>query len=678
MAIDVLTGETIEDIAGAGLASPRAPVDLLGGEGGVDLETGAPMHIRMLVGGAPTQKDRLATLRKYAPDAQPTIGDLFGGDNFIFTHPETRRPTLYNPRGPDIGDVYSVGREGAQVAGGSLGAIAGLPAGIPGVAAGSILGTAGSEELFNIGARALGGMEDTRGPVQRAQETGVIGATGLGGPAGAGGSAAIRGGIRSGARGGREGINEAVKDMAVAAGDAGVVPSVALATRNFALDAVENILSRFPGGAGVIRRKVADTTEAIRLNVEDIATRTAREAGVDPERAGREILKGIPGEGGFIDRWEVASTKLYNKLYDFVPKERTVPVESGIAILSDLTTPVPGAEATSEVLASSFFRDLLGALTQDAAAGGGLPFGVLQSLRTAVGKKLSNVNLVDDFSRADLKRVYAALSDDIRDAAFASGGDDGLRAFTRANSHRRAGMGRIDDFLTPLVRAGGKEKIPEEVYRSLLRGAEFGASRIRAVRKSMTNAQWRVVTAGVIRRLGKGRPGQQNAAGDAFSMETFLTEWNKLDGRAKDAIFAGTGTRPALDAVARTAERARESGRAFFNNSGTTGTMAGTAMFASIGAGATGFATGAKGLVMFPVMLAVSALGSDVAARLMTSRRFVNWLANGTEINMTGLAAHLGRLGGVAAVSDNETKQGIIDLLGMLQGPGGDGFGAKP
>ena len=121
------------------------------GAGGFDIDTrGAPPVVRMAVGGAP-EADRLATIRLYYPDARP-----FGQDNFIFTDPQTNRPTLYNPRGLDIGDLYSIRPEAAEAIGGVLGGALAAPfalrgksasVGIPAAAA---TGAADGRELENL------------------------------------------------------------------------------------------------------------------------------------------------------------------------------------------------------------------------------------------------------------------------------------------------------------------------------------------------------------------------------------------------------------------------------------------------------------------------------------------------------------------------------------------------
>ena len=60
---------------------------------------------------------------------------------------------------------------------------------------------------------------------------------------------------------------------------------------------------------------------------------------------------------------------------------------------------------------------------------------------------------------------------------------------------------------------------------------------------------------------------------------------------------------------------------------------------------------------------------ADAAAGLYASMTagFVRWLAVGTKIKPSGIAAHIGRLSAVAAVSDAETKEAISEYLGLLE-----------
>ena len=93
-------------------------LDILDAGRSIDEQTGAPQNVRAAVGGAQTEADRLATIRRFYPDAQP-----FGDDNFVFTDPRTGRRALYNPPGLDLGDPISVVPEIAELVGGTVGTV---------------------------------------------------------------------------------------------------------------------------------------------------------------------------------------------------------------------------------------------------------------------------------------------------------------------------------------------------------------------------------------------------------------------------------------------------------------------------------------------------------------------------------------------------------------------------
>src|SRR3990167_2554086 len=108
------------------------------GESVIDWRSGAPKSTRLAVGAVP-EKNRLETIRKIHPDAEP-----FQNGNFLFTSPETGLSTVYNPSGPDWGDIVAGLPEVGEIIGGSIGAgvgaVAGLPAGLGGVATGGVAG----------------------------------------------------------------------------------------------------------------------------------------------------------------------------------------------------------------------------------------------------------------------------------------------------------------------------------------------------------------------------------------------------------------------------------------------------------------------------------------------------------------------------------------------------------
>lgn len=239
--------------------------ELLGGNiiigSDIDRDKGAPVNVRLRVGAAHTEKDRLATLQKFYPDAQP-----FGDDNFIFTDPETGRPTLYNEEGwtPSLGDVASVGREISGGVGGALGGAGGAVAGgvgglgvgaVPGAIVGAGLGTAGGEGAFDWVANQFLDVEDTRTAGERAADLAIAGATGM---------------IGEGAGQALKPIGKAVFGKLAGAGDnfaaferQGVEPTPAMLSPNPSVQKIESALEAAPFAQGRVLEAQTKASEQL-------------------------------------------------------------------------------------------------------------------------------------------------------------------------------------------------------------------------------------------------------------------------------------------------------------------------------------------------------------------------------------------------------------------------------
>ena len=624
--------------------------------GKIDVQTGAPFKVRGLVGAVTKPEDRLKTIQQFFPSAQP-----YGPENFIYKNPEGPGYRLYNPPGLDPGDIYSLGREAAQMGGGTAGMAAGAAAGAPGgplgmmagATIGGILGTAGAEEAAGLMARQAGAAE-TRTLPERLGETAFIGlAGGAGGPAGAMTGQAVRGApkvLMRGFREGREEAQQAIDDLA----RFGVTPSTAQVTGRSAMDSIESWLAGIPGSAGRFRKVVADTTDKVKRSLEaKIATATGRSY-VDPEMAGRTLKRGI---NQYAARFREAGGELYDKLDEFVAVESPVSTSNFTRALSEGTIDIPEVDA---LLRSPLVRKLEGVIPTE------MEYGVLKQIRSAVGRKLSSPSLMDDATTGELKSLYGAITDDMRAAAQRYGGEKAVKAWERADWYWRSGMQRIEETLEPLV----KGKVFEDVFLTMERAGRRGATRLRAVYKGLTPDQRNIVTGAVIKRMGRAVSSQQDEVGDVFSFETFLTNWNKIDEKTKDVLFQNTlGLKQDLNALARSARRVRESSQAFRNPSGTAGALIGRGMILG---GAGGAAAGAMfgnsltSALAFPLGLGGIAIGANATSRLLTSPAFVRWLARSTRIQPNGAAAHMGRLSGIAAGADPGLKEAIHDYMRAL------------
>lgn len=454
---------------------------------------------------------------------------------------------------------------------------------------------------------------------------------------------------------------------------AGVSPSVGQVTQKSGTQGAESIISKAPGGVG----KMADFREgqqdALAAKVDTLADRLGNVTSA--ERAGDIIVKGLTGEGGFVDRFQQAQKIAYDKLDALIPPQMRVVPQQTLDTLDFLAAPVAGAKATTGGLVNAKVKTLRDDIVADirsnaqpsvsgAPGTAGIPYEALASIRSRVGAMLGQDEAISGAPRAELKRIYAALSQDMKAAAVATGDPRALQAFNRANSLTKAGHQRIDDVLQSVI----DKKLPEIVYRSATNMADMklGASKIRTVLKSLKPEEADAVRGMFLRQLGKATGSNQNAAGDQFSSETFLTNWSgKISPEAKTALFGRGQMRSDLDAIAKTAYDIRAANKAMGNPSGTAQNVA-PYMVGSAVAGAAG--SGQYGLA---ALIATQPLIANSGARLMTNQAFVRWLAN--EIKTPQGAYTQGSLQGLLDVMKDQPQSVQDDVKGYVSSVEGQG-----
>lgn len=614
-------------------------------------QSGAPASVRAAVGSMPDANTRLQAIRKYAPDAQP-----HGDGNFVYTDPKTGKPTIYNPEGLDAGDIASLLPEAAEAVGGAVGAVGGGAAGTaaaPGIgtAAGAIAGAgsgaAATKAAVEHAAMAHMGVADDRSAGQQVKDAATdfalnAGGQGAGMAVGAGARALVRGAMRGGAAG-QTATRQAIADL----DRFGSTPSVAQATNNATLDSIESLTAKVPGGAGVIRQAAQKQSQAVEAQVAAKLKNLNSNVAPNTLAAGNAATQGV---SDFVTNFGDKADVLYSKLDSYIPSDTTIPVTNTERTLAEIITPAKGAPNVSATLANPKLAQLADALGKD-SSNGAVTYGVMKDLRSSIGRRLGSPQLTDDIPRAELKRVYGSLTDDLRLAA-QNVSPQAVQAFDRASTFYKAGMDRIDTMLSPIV----QNKLPEQVFASLESAGRQGPTRLRALRQSVDSQQWQAIAGTVADRLGKAAAGQQGVDTANFSFQKFLTNWQRLDPQAKDVLFSGPnmgGIRGDLDALARASERIRDSSKAFANPSGSGGAVAGTTMgLAAVGGALTG---------NFHLLGVLGAAigGAHMGAKLLTSPTFVKWLAGSTRVAPNGVGAYIGRLSAIANNSDADTRDAI-------------------
>ncbi len=283
---------------------------------------------------------------------------------------------------------------------------------------------------------------------------------------------------------------------------------------------------------------------------------------------------------------------------------------------------------------------------------GKLPYEALRKLRTLVGGELENTSLVSDVPRSKWKAVYAALSRDMEAAATTP---EAKQALDRANRYFNARAKRIDEIDRVIDRNGGAEKI----YQAVMGGVKDGGSTLRAVMQSLPEEGQKAVTAAALRRMGLANPGAQDAAGEAFSAATFLTNWNKASPEARRALFDryGPGFSKNLDKISKVAERIKESQGTLSNASGTARQGVGLGYWGSIAASvltgnlATAGALGAGGA------------GANILSRVLTNPRTVRWLADNTDRPIGALPAQINVLKRVGSENNDADATELAEAL---------------
>ena len=523
-----------------------------------------------------------------------------------------------------------VGEASKALVGTGLSAGAGLAAGAPQLAAQPLMQAMST--LSGSGAQQAAQAADM-GPAGQTV-AGLVG--GLLPGAGAGAQGALRMAMRGG-EGGRANMANNIENFAAA----GTTPSVGQASQSAIPQYLESLLAKVPGGASVMAKKAATQADEIGAGLASKANAMA--PGADAEMAGSAIQRGITGDGGYVSRFKETASKLYDALDKHVPPQTPMEVKATKAYLQKAVSPTKGAENTSSLLVNPKLKEIDAALSADleAAASGTLPYEAVKSLRSRVGAMQADAGLTPDIPKSELKRLYGALSDDMKAQAYKT--PEGAKAFNRSANFYKAGIDKIDKIEHVVTKAGG----PEKVFSAAMSGTNEGATTLRNVMSSLKSSERDVVSATVMNRMGKATAGQQgvDAEGmaDRFSTSTLLTNWSKMSPQARSVLFSHKGPqfKSDMDHLAKVATNLRDGSKVFANPSGTSQGIA------QIGTVAGAVSAALSGNVGGLALLGAGVGGANLSARLMTNPKFVGWLAKQTNRPASSIRGQIGVLANI-------------------------------
>jgi hypothetical protein len=282
---------------------------------------------------------------------------------------------------------------------------------------------------------------------------------------------------------------------------------------------------------------------------------------------------------------------------------------------------------------------------------GNISYPRLKIFRSTVGAKLESPSLSGD-ERAGIKKIYGALSEDMKAAVVANGGEKGLQAFNKANK----AFARSQDFLEKNINPLIEDKVPEKVYQMAMAGIKQGGSNIKPIMKTLNPTQQEFVRGTVIKNMGLQNTGLQDETGAVFSPNKFLTEWNKLDNEMNREAVQNIFTKPQIESIRKL--------NAAISNIKETSKIAQKSQnlpYAS-------WTMLGLGVLASPVSLIQAGgavAGAKISAKLMTSPKFVNWLAQTPKVPTKEIPKHL-RMLSIMASQNPDIREDVFDYLDSI------------
>ena len=206
---------------------------------------------------------------------------------------------------------------------------------------------------------------------------------------------------------------------------------------------------------------------------------------------------------------------------------------------------------------------------QTITRGGTLPIQDLKLLRTRIGYLLERPPGVApaEIPKADLNRVYKALTQDLHTAARARSpaAAKALAVASGNYSMRAATLEALEKVLGKPDEPGvASERFFNRMNSAAQQGGQTNAGLLMRARRMMQPGEWQEIGAATIRRLGTPTAGARDVLADNFSVSSFATNWNKLTPKAKDLLFGADtpgSPRAGLEQLSRIAQAQKNVGK---------------------------------------------------------------------------------------------------------------------
>lgn len=410
---------------------------------------------------------------------------------------------------------------------------------------------------------------------------------------------------------------------------------------------MEQGMTNLPASAGLMEDFNSAASGELRRSMQGVAqqfgkSKTLNEGGAAVQQAA-------------LERNDRAASVI-GKAYDNIPIAETAPTSKAntVGLLQQLTGRFQSNPRLAEAMDDPKLSQYLKAFES-----GDISWKDMKDFRSLVGEKIGQMRFGEGSSTSDLRALYGALSQDMRDTASAQG-PRALHAFERANNLNRQNEELIQGALTRILGKDGS-MTPERAaaaIQAMTKGGKSGGdlktlAQIRSA--TIKSGAWDEIASTLI-HLG-GQPA--NSEGRAFQPATFVNWYADMSEPARAMLFKPE-LRKSLDGfVAMTQQLSRIKGLNNTSNSAPVMFGGGTILTA-----AASLLNPILGLKLGGTLAANYGLGklwtTPAVVRLLTG--YGRAVASG---NQNAVKSQIGRIGALAATNP-ELREPLIMLQQKL------------
>lgn len=222
-------------------------------------------------------------------------------------------------------------------------------------------------------------------------------------------------------------------DVVKAAQDKGLTLPASATTKSTGVRIMETI-----GARGLFGQKIEKIVEEAGVKLNQVADDLVKSTGktTEPTIAGQNILDGF-------DRYKKVYNQYRERLYSAFEKSGGNDIKASwnntLKTIDDIIARKQEA-ANPDVAGIKYFQKLRGAILDPRQK-----FGNIKATRSNIGSKLGNQNdPVATGNRAELKSVYASLSDDMGETLLKSGNNEIIEKYQKAESFYKEGLNKLN------------------------------------------------------------------------------------------------------------------------------------------------------------------------------------------------------------------------------------------